>query len=54
MGADEADSYILKKVVKDRMITLSDKMILSTWNIVNGKHICTYDKSTWLTLSNYN
>ena len=28
-------------------------MILKTWNVVTGKHICTYDKNSWLTISDY-
>ena len=44
MGADENDEYYLKKVSHDRVITFTRTGMLTTWNLVTGKHVCTYNK----------
>jgi hypothetical protein len=28
-------------------------MLLTTWNVVNGKHVCTYDRKSVIDLSQY-
>ena len=44
MGASEKDRYILIKRMGDRIITFTDLGMLSTWNLVTGKHVCTHFK----------
>jgi len=44
MGASTKDRYILTKRMGDRIITFTDVGMLSTWNLVTGKHVCTHFK----------